>query len=536
MLDRLDDSVRLLVGGSRVAPTRQQTLRAAFDWSDALLTETERALFYRLAVFAGAFTLEAVEAVCADADRPSADAFETLTRLVDKSLVTVTHGDGWAWYRLLEPLRQYAMQHLVTRGERAAVQARHARFSIALAAQSARALRGPEQAAWLVRLDHEQGNLRAALRWVAERGEHETGLRFATALVPFWEARGHLAEGRHWLETAFASGTERVAPPVRLRARLGAGRLTYLQGAYTEAEARQRESLALAQAVGDQHGIAAALTEVGMVARLQRDLAHSTACLTEGLARFRALEDADGIAFALLNLGATARVQGALSRSSALLEESLTRYQSLGDRRSIAIAQANLGLVALQQGERERASDLLVAALTGHVHLGDRWFATFDLMGVAAILIARQQPEPAVRLLADAQTLSEALGSPVGAVTYGQLMQSARMLLREDRFAVVWAEGQAFNLDQAVATARRSVTESAPSTVERASAPVATPLTRREYEVARLLGLGETDRQIAETLSISVKTVGVHVHHILQKLDLYSRVQVADWLHAQPPD
>jgi len=144
MLKRLDDGICLLVGGSRVAPTRQQTMRAAFDWSDALLTGVERAAFYRLVVFAEAFTLEAVEAVCADADLPPVDVFETLTRLVDKSLVTVTHGDGPALYRLLEPVRQYAMQHLTARGEAAAAQARHAWFFLALAEQAARALRGPD--------------------------------------------------------------------------------------------------------------------------------------------------------------------------------------------------------------------------------------------------------------------------------------------------------------------------------------------------------------------------------------------------------
>jgi non-specific serine/threonine protein kinase len=529
MLDRLDDSIRLLVGGSRVAPTRQQTMRAAFAWSDALLTAVERVVFYRLAVFAGAFTLEAVEAVCADADLPSVDVFETLTRLVDKSLVTVTHGDGRAWYRLLEPLRQYAQQHLTARGEAAATEARHVSFYTVLAEQAARALRGSEQAVWLVRLDHEQGNLRAALRWAAEHGEHETGLRLATALVPFWEAHGHLAEGQRWLATLLAAGTGQMTT-LRVRALVGAGRLAYLHAAYDEAMTLDTESLALARAIGDAHGIAAALTELGMVCRLQRDLPRSTQLLEEGLARYRALGDEAGIAFALLNLGSTIS-------SPALLEESIARHRALGDLHHIAIAQALLGQGEAERGEYERAVGLLIAVLRGHAHLGDRWFVIFDLLGLAEALMASERTAEAVRLFAAAQALAQTLGSPVGEVTYQRLIAVMTRLRGDERYAAPWAEGAAMGHEEAVAAAL-ALTSPAPSQPGDAPSPPpdGEPLTRREQEVAQLLARGDSDRQIAEALSISVKTVGVHVHHILQKLDLYSRVQVADWLHAQHPD
>ncbi len=163
ILARLDDVFRLLVGGSRIAPTRQQTLQAALDWSDTLLTTEERALFDQLAIFAGEFRIEAVEAVCADDGLLVTDVLGALTRLVDKSLVMVADGDQSVWYRLLEPVRQYALQHLSARGETGAIRGRHAMFHLTLAEQAAPALRGPEQDAWLVRLEREQGNLRAAL-------------------------------------------------------------------------------------------------------------------------------------------------------------------------------------------------------------------------------------------------------------------------------------------------------------------------------------------------------------------------------------
>ncbi|HEV2121836.1 MAG TPA: LuxR family transcriptional regulator, partial [Chloroflexota bacterium] len=223
ILARLDDSFRLLVGGSRVAPTRQQTLRAALDWSDALLITGERALFHRLAVFAGEFHLDAVETVCADVTLPATDILDILTRLVDKSLVMVTQDEQRAWYRLLEPVRQYALQGLTASGEWGKVEAFHANYYLLLVEQVMPPLYGSVEDIWLARLEREQGNLRAALHWAEEAVEADIGLRLATALVPFWEAHGHLAEGRRWLQAMLALPTDAVEPALRMRALAGAG-------------------------------------------------------------------------------------------------------------------------------------------------------------------------------------------------------------------------------------------------------------------------------------------------------------------------
>jgi len=531
ILDRLDDSFRLLTGGSRVAPTRQQTLRGALDWSDALLTEGERAVFQRLAVFAGAFTLDAAEAVGAEGDLPPADVLDVVTRLVDKSLVVREGGEGGG-YQLLEPVRQYAQQQLLAHGERAAYE-RHATFYLALAEGATPALHGPEQAWWLARLAREQGNLRAALRRMAERGEREGVLRLATALIPFWEAHGHLTEGRRWLTAALAGGAGQMAT-LRVRALAGAGRLAYLHGAYAEAMALDTESLALARSTGDAHGVAAALTELGMVSRLQRDLPRSTQLLHEGLAHYRGLGDKAGIAFALLNLGATARIEGDLARSQHLLGESLAGYQALGDVCSIAIVQAMRGLAAMQGGELDAATQYFGAGLEGHARIGDRWFVTFDLMGLAQVLVARGQPEGAARLLGAAQALGDDIGGMIGGVTYAHLADTIRAQLGAAQFDALSADGRALSLAQAAALATVETSApgaDAPSPVR----PIADALTPREWEVARLLGRGDTDRQIAAALFVGVGTVGGHVHHILRKLDLQSRHQVARWLRTHAP-
>jgi predicted ATPase/DNA-binding CsgD family transcriptional regulator len=527
ILARLDGSFLLLVGGSRVAPTRQQTLRAALDWSDALLTEPERTLFQRLAVFAGEYALEAAEAVCGDDDLPAADVLEVLTRLVDKSLVMVEAAGEEAWYRLLEPVRQYALHHLTARGEAEATRARQAMFSLTLAERATGAMHGPEQDVWLVRLEREQGNLRAALSWAQETGKGEYGLRLATALVPFWQAHGHLAEGRRWLQLAFAASTDAVAPTLRMQALAGAGRLAHLHAAYDEAGRLHTESLALARELGDRHGIAVALIELGMVARVQGELLRSVALIEEGLARFRALGDEAGIAVALLNLGATFGNQGDLTHSVAVLTDALARSAALGDLRHIAIAQALLGAALQERGDQEAATRYSAASLAGHAHLGDRWFVTYTLMTLVGVQLARRRWEAAARLLGAAEAMGAGVSSRISTSTYESVGATLRAHLDAEHFTAAWEAGHALAFDEAVAAALAIAAASAPT--EPPPPPDTTPLTRREREVARLLARGKSDRAIAAALSISIGTVGGHVHHILEKLDLQSRHQVAAW-------
>ena len=229
LLARLDDRFRLLTGGSRAALARHQTLRAAVDWSHALLTAPERALFARLAVFAGGFTLEAAEAV--GADRPDGpegpepggieapEVLDLLTRLVDQSLVVAeAEPGGAARYRQLETLRQYAAERLEQSGEREAVGRRHAGYFLGLAGRAAEAMHGPDQGAWFDRLERDRDNLRAALGWVLAHGDARRGHRFVEALRWFWEVRGDAAEGRRQVAALLApvSYTHLTLPTILL--------------------------------------------------------------------------------------------------------------------------------------------------------------------------------------------------------------------------------------------------------------------------------------------------------------------------------
>jgi predicted ATPase len=361
ILERLNDSVRLLTGGDRVGPTRQRTLRATLAWGDALLSPQERALFHRAAVFVGGWDLGAAEAVCAGGEVREDAVLELLARLVNKSLVLAETGPRAARYRLLEPVRQFAAGLLAGREERDDARARHAAHYLALAERAAVALRGPEQVWWRERLAVELGNLRAALAWAAERGargDAAPGLRLTTALVPFWEARGDLIEGRGRLATALvAPATGDAHPRLRSRSLAGAGRLAYLQGDYAGATAYCAEALALARDLDDPALVVAAANELGMTLHLRRDLAGSARYLDEALTLSRALGDRAGTALALLNLGANAGITGARAGATRLLAESLALFEREGDLRNIAIARSMLGLGAAQHGDHALAGE-----------------------------------------------------------------------------------------------------------------------------------------------------------------------------------
>ncbi len=218
ILERLDDAFDLLVGGTRTAPGRQQTMQAALDWSYRLLTPPAQVVFRRLAVFAGGCSLEAAEAVCCDGEIAGRHVLGLLTRLVDTSLVQVDTLDGRARYRLLEPVRQYAQQRLLTSGEAPAVAGRHASYFLELAEQAETELHGPRQTTWLNRLARDHDNLRAASRCASEAGETERLLRVGAALFIFWMAKGFLSEGRRWLDPLLAENQTVGTPGTRLRA------------------------------------------------------------------------------------------------------------------------------------------------------------------------------------------------------------------------------------------------------------------------------------------------------------------------------
>ena len=499
---RLDDRFRLLTGGPRTVLPRHQTLRAALDWSHDLLSEPERILLRRLAVFAGGCTLQAAESVCANGAVGDWEVLDLLTALEVKSLIEMAERNGGARYRLLETMRQYAQERLAASGEMADIHARHLRWCIAQAEQGVPALSGPGQRAWLDHLAVEHDNLRAALSWslLLETRQHAgvgAALRLAGLLWPFWWRHGHLHEGRRWLEDVLAI-TGNVRSADRAHALDGAGVLAADQGDYVRAAALHEESLALWRDLGDSQGIAAALNNGGSVLQQQGDYARAsalheeslalwrdlgdrqgiakalnqlgclawddggdydraTALLTESLALRRDPDDTRGIAIALNNLGLVAFQRGDYDRAAALLIESLALRRDLGDTRGVAISLGNIGHLASRQGDKDRATALLTESLALRRDLGDTRGIAECLEGLAAIAIAQGQAERAAHLFGAASAAQEAVGLPrlpaTIRATLDQAAGAARMVLGEAAFAAAWAWGRALGLEEAISYA-----------------------------------------------------------------------------------
>ena len=496
LLGVLERRLGLLTGGARDLPARQRTLGDAIAWSHDLLSPGEQALFRRLAVFAGGFTLAAAAAVAGPGG--AADVLEGLAALVDGSLVR--RADGPALdvapgprFAMLETIREYALERLDEGGEAEATRRAHARFFLALAEAAAPRLLGPEQAAWLGRLAAEHDNLRAALAWAIAR-DPDQALRLAGGLWRFWEVRGHLAEGRGWLERALAAGG--AAPRMRATALNGAGNLAWAQGDLARADELHAAALALRRELGDAGGVAASLSNLGLVAHVRGDLARAAALYDEALALDRERGDRAGIAGTLNNLADVARIRGQLGRAAALWAEALALRRELGDKRGVAAALDNLGLavgaqgdlgraaalhteaVALQRevgdrqglahalnnlggtvsarGDLARAAALYDEALALSVELGDRLGVARGLEGLAAAA-AGSRPHQTARLLGAAEALRESLGTPLPPgerAVHDRRVAEAHARLGAAAFAAAWGAGQALSLEEAVAAAQ----------------------------------------------------------------------------------
>jgi non-specific serine/threonine protein kinase len=530
ILARLDDCFRLLVGGSRSAPSRQQTLRATLDWSYGLLSESELVVFRRFSVFSGGFNLEAAEAVASGAGIGSNDVLDPLTGLVDKSLVGADPGDGSAArFRLLETLRQYGWERLTESGERDDVQRRHAAHFLSVAEQAEPQLVGSaHQAAWLDRLEREHGNFRAALRWAIDRGEAEVGLRLAAALYRLWYLRVYLDEGRRWFDQVLAIDQDAL-PEARARALRGVGLLAYAKGDYAEARAFTERGLAVARELGDKRLISGALNNLGIILIDQGEYTAAQSTCEEGLSLARELADEPFTAILLNNLGLVAAYQADFTSAVPLLEESLAIAQATGMVWSMAWSTGNLGNAAYHQGDLVTALARYRQSLSLGQEVGDKRVIAERLEEVAWVACAQEQVEPAAHLFGAAEALRETIGAPMppaNRADYERSVGLARARLGEAALKTLWCEGRALSVEQAIAEAL-TIEVARESRVSVADLPG--QLTQREREVARLVAAGKSNREIAATLVVSLRTVEAHVTHVLAKLGLRSRAQLAVW-------
>jgi non-specific serine/threonine protein kinase len=370
---RLGRRLDLLRAGPRDRPHRHQTLRQAIAWSYDLLDAGEQILFRRSAVFVDGLTLESAEAVVSAAGGLETDLVEVLAALVDHSLIRLTGGEGAApRYAMFETIREYALERLEEAGEEEATRGAHAEYFLARAELAEPELTGPNQGAWLDRLQAEHDDLRAALDWMVEKDDPDRGLRFGAALWRFWLSRGHVKEGRRRLEALLSAPGVGGRVGARARALHGAGTLAHNDGDSLAARPLLEESLEICRELGDLGGIAAGLNNLAWVACELSDVPVARPLAEEALELNRKLGDTRGEAVALNNLAWAALYGGDCGEASELFAQSLAARKRAEDPRGIAFALSCLGMVKDLCGAYEEARGLLDEAGELAADVGDK--------------------------------------------------------------------------------------------------------------------------------------------------------------------
>ncbi|MGI8642605.1 MAG: tetratricopeptide repeat protein, partial [Thermomicrobiales bacterium] len=577
IVHRLEDHAPLAATGSRDQPARMRTMRDTIAWSHELLSRPDQVLFRRLSVFTGGFTLEAAEAVAGDSEptgqMPTAHVLERLASLVEQSLVQreIT-ADGEVRFHMLETLREVGLEQIQEHGEGDDIRNRHMLWCLALAEADISGITGPEVGARLRRLEAERANLHAAFAWIVDYGDAGAALRMGWAMWAYWLICGHQPEEDYWLDQILQRA-RRERGRTRLFADVlyGAAWLALSLGDDRRATALGEESLGIARQLHDDDAISQALGPLGVVSRLQGRYDRATTIHHEAKRHQERREGPEGVAFSLQYLGNIAEDQGDLDQAEHLYQEAIAIQRALEHPHRVALALTGLGRVALHRHDDQTALTYCEDALGLYRELGEkRGIArTLDAIGVLArrradhaeawrchresLTLWRELHDPGglVPWLEIAATLLDALGdkavsarifgsaaairqqvrrprAPALDAEYEPAIASLRAKLGDRQFDATWAGGQRLTLDRASTEACHALNRLIDHLD--AIAPVVRQpfdLTSREREVLHLLARGCTDREIAEQLYISPRTVQSHVASIFRKLNVSSRTEAA---------
>jgi len=451
ILDRLQNRFELLTGGSRSGPARHRTLQSALDWSHDLLGDNERRLFRRLSVFAGSFSLEAVEHVCPDHDLEVDAIAGLLGSLVDKSLVVVSaDGSPPVRFRMLETLQQYGQERMAQHGEVEQLNRRHSEFFVSVAQEASPKLRGRDQQVWHLRLAHDVSNLRVALEW---SGGHEpdASLRLIIALTDFWYIEGLVEEGDGWLERALRSYSVRNG--LRAGALARGGLVSYWRDDVDSASARWHECLDIYRELGDREGIGQGLRWVGELTEWQGDLEEARSCFDRSLAIASEAKDETWIADILRQLGRVAMKEGDHEKALRYLEDSLTYYKRIGDHRFINVTLGYLGLNAIAMGDFAAARSHLEEGLAIARVLDFTIGLATPLMYFASLAAAQDDPSRALRLSGASEALAASAGAVATRLTRAMVerwLDKSRLELGPSQSAAYCAEGRAMSREGAI--------------------------------------------------------------------------------------
>ena len=458
ILTRLDKRLSLLTSGARTLPERQRTLRGAIAWSHDLLDEAERALFARLAVFSGGWTLESADVVAAPGEL-GIDVLDGLTSLVDKSLVRSDGADsGPPRFSMLETIREFGLEHLEASGDLEPTSARHADHFLGLALEAELHLTSDDQIEWLDRCETEHANIRTALRWAVDAGTADRAQEGAGALWRFWQQRGHLAEGRRWLEEVIAMPGGHDPSRARAKALIGAGGVAWWQQDREAAGRFYEEAVAIERRLGDAARLAEALYNHSFVVAGD-DLGSATRMLEESRELFREAGDARGVAqvTALLVMGDAQA--GRWELVTEQLEEAVAIWRRLGDRLHLAFDLIWLAFARGRVGRRQEAWSAGLEALALFREVDNHTGIGIALIDLAFLATWEGRHEDAIRLGGASESLRLRVGGPPGAIgglLEGDPVADARARLPEEAADRAWEEGLAISVEEAVVLAERA--------------------------------------------------------------------------------
>lgn len=502
LLSRLESRLKLLSGGARDLPSRQQTMRGAIAWSYDLLNEEEKKLFRRLSVFVGGWELEAADAICRDSGDFEIEVLEGVESLVDKSLLQLREMSATEpRFLMLETITEFGLEQLTASGEDEKSRRYHADFFMKLAERGETELLGAQQELWLDSFEIEHDNLRAALRWAEENQEAEIGLRLVGALWRFWEMRGYLSEGRERLSAVLSLASTPATMKARLKALYAAGVLADAQCDYSSARSLFEEKLALHRKLNDNWGIANSINNLGIMALRDRDYVGARSLYEESLSIWRKLGNQTAIALSLINLGNVADLQGEYDSAHAFYADSLEVFKQLLDKRGVARSLSHMGDVARHRLDYESARGLYDQSLAILIELGDKrgvanilsdigdmacersdydaarpfyeegmviFSELGDVKGIARLFEARARMaaargrlERALRLAAASASLREEFASPLSPddqIKLDQMLEGIRRQLGVEPSVVAWSEGRSMPTERAIQYALESDT------------------------------------------------------------------------------
>jgi predicted ATPase/DNA-binding CsgD family transcriptional regulator len=528
LLERLTDRFNLLTGGSRAALPRQQTLQATIDWSYDLLTDPERALLRHLSVFAGDFGLDAVEGIAGSMERAGSSLIDLLTSLVDKSFLTREGSPASARYRLHETMREYALLKLRRSGQEDEAWAAFANFYTGMCGRARAGAESLRLREWLDWADREMDNVRAALQYCLRCGRYDLGISMIGSLGWYWSTRA-ASEGVHWFDELLPHATGE--PGAQAQAFFSRAFLAMLQVDPSTAQPLLSEAERQARAAADV-GLVVRIGAVrAIVMGLAGDLAAATAGAEEAVATARAINDPDALAAASFSRGFAALARDDVKLGNETFREAAESCRARGDLYMLQYNLMNIGFTDLIDGQLADAKLAFGQSLELARELDDRAATYSLLLGLGCWAAASGQAQRAARLLGAAERVRSETGIRLSELLVPIVKAAQRAAIAALGERAFEAEVEAGRRTDRLSAIALALGEKRPVVIEEnRNRPVEGILGRREFEVAKLVAEGLSNKEIAARLFLSERTVETHVRNVLNKLGLNSRTQIAIWV------